>query len=562
MDRKEYDGWKRAMMRDAALHWSTIARDYPDHALAFIAGRSAEVALNNVIVERLAAKQEITSDLPQYGQALTTLLTHCGDRPEAAGWRDKLNWVRFELAGDQVTPEALQNIVAAIDSYENTPKESKRHMEYCFEALSARFKLQMKKQQWLAVLERCPDKRQKESLERELESKTDERYLLDKLSAYAEDAASLFDKTTDEDLRKTLSSTGGWAAIRAAEMLYEKGRRELSAAVKDQAIRQAQEIQKRWTGSPYAAEAEVLEILWRFESGDVRGVEKLMKVLAERPKEADRLLPAIYGVRNRYRDQVEDGITDEGRNTARYEQFAKIIYDQMKGRSDEDELRYEATVEYANALWRTGKAADAMPMWREAKRLDDLRLDKQKAQIDAQVDDWLRKVDSAAGLDDLTAVAKACVTGFETRKLFHYSDMAGQLKRYYPQAKPEDMRTLGELIQKACSAFRRLAKESLPADAKVVEGLARTHQSAGNYAQAMPLYRTLLAGLTADARNFLAIQADYCTCWLAALKADKEAMRRLVTYIRELAPEKDRKITPELRERFKQILNEAERNSK
>jgi hypothetical protein len=517
--------------------------------MAFTAAEDAAKALKNLGIAKTAAGETLTDDFyRRYRQVLTTLLGRWGDRPGVEEWHQELAWIRVRDAGDKFNPEALQDIIAAIDSFEKAAKESKRYMEDHFAALSKRMDLLIKKQRWLESLEKCKDRQQREQLTRALAAYTDEGYMVGALARYADQAALLLPKASEKEYRQMLLDSGSWAALRSAEMLREKGVRETNPQFQAEAISQVQKIQTMWKGTAPATEAEVYEILWRFERGDTEAVDKLQNVLKERPAEAERLLPAIYAIRNTSREMVKSKV--RGKYVERYERFAKIIYEQTGARPDRDQRRFDAVAKYADALLEAGKAADAMTFWQLAQKLDDLRIQEQKAKIDAEVDAWTNKVNSASGsIRILKDVASECISASKAKGV--YGRAAAQLERYLDSADNAD--ALAKMVTTACSTYRQVAKDAVPADADVIEGLARGCMQTGKFAEAMPFYQKLLQGLTEEDAAFWNLQLEYAECWLKAHKGDKEEIKRLVAYVRQIRAEN--------RPGFREILSEAGRYS-
>jgi len=539
-----------ALMRQAAEHWRTIAANYPDHPMAFAAAKNAASCLKNLGAAMTEAGAELTADFyKSYREALTTLLGRWGDREEVQKWYPDLGVVQIKEAGDKFTPEALQDILSAIDSFEKTSRSNPQYMENRFAALSKRNDLLIQKKRWTETLDRCEDAAKRDTLGRALSSCAREDYMVDVLSKYAADAAAMLSGAKDEATRERLRESGSWADVRAAELLYERGQTDANAQLQEDAIKRVQNIQQQWKDTAPAVEAEVLEILWRFERGDTGAVEKLLKVIEERPEEAKRLLGGIYLIRDTSRQMVKSGI--RGKYVGRYEQFAKIIYDQMKSRPADDDRRYEATKKYADALAEAGKNSEAMAVWQEAKQIDDARVQKETAKVDAEVGKWLDRMKEAPNsVRVLKEVAKECLQSFATRGT--YGAAAGELELYVRRS--EDPDTLYKALESACSAYSKLAKEAVPADADVIEGLARCHKTAGDYLQAMTLYEKLVTGLTNEDSRYWVIQREYCECWLNARKGDNEEMKRLATYIRQLGAQN--------RPGFGELLGEAERLSK
>ncbi|HUS47010.1 MAG TPA: hypothetical protein VM098_02740, partial [Phycisphaerae bacterium] len=553
-----------AMMQDAATHWHAIARDYPDDPRAFVAAKDAAALIKNMAIDKAKAGERLTAKdfYEKYAEVLTTLLGRWGDQPDLEEWHGQLAEVRLMLRGSRTDLAGLQDILAAISGFGKTSKDSKRYMEHRFSALDSRLGLLVKKQEWDEVLQKSTDVT--EELRSKFNGYTSAKSAEDlrvAFSEYAADAARMLKGIKEQDLsreQKELRQWGSLAALRSVVLLYDKSRRDKD----DQALKQARdqvraiETHEQWKGTAFADEATILKYLWGFELGEPGELEGLRAIMNDKEK-AEKLLPGIRKVRDDTRDEkVKPGIRgDKGEYIERYKELSRLAYERTEGQPKENAEKHSALLVYADALFEAGEADAALAKWQEAKAIDDLRVKKEGDLVDAKVDGLLRQLkDSSDSLDALAVLAKKCVDTFKEDKARAFGTAAAQLERYWPTARVDDVGTLAKAIEEACSEYRQLEKDTIAAEATVVEGLARTYRLAGRYADAKPLYERLMTVLgrprSDSDRRYWSIQREYCECWLNVLKTDKEEMKRLSAYIKQ--------IKAEGRDDFRDIVSRAQ----
>ncbi len=533
-------------VRRAAALWLGIADAHPDHPLAFAAASRAVNELSNLRKERLAADSPPGKDFEkQYFEALQALVGGWGDRPEVDAWKSELAWLKREMqkaGGENYDPTSLKLGIDAISAFEATPKSNLlRYLDDKYAALNDRHDLLEKKDRWLRGLEdsSLPEP-QRKALSDALAKLTDLDRLIADLDAYSSDALAAAQRVADEQRRETLSLRASWSALVAAEMLWNKGRRAADPQAKKRALEKVRWVKQHWQGTPEERRARLKETQWELEDGVAGAAEKLIRIIEENPKDAEYLLSEVYDQLRKTGERIEDMRVLEQRGTKQwqaaaqsYSKFARFIYDYARKEDLPEEDRYEATRRYADALAAIGDDPGALKVWLEAKAMDEDRKDEQKQQIVKQKEEWLKRLEAADGnVAGLRQLGRDVLDEFKQRGVLTVSSRALQLLRRVDRE--EDAGTLAELIARACDSYAAVAVQYLASDSVVLRGLARAYQKLGKYAEALPLWDQIRGSLKPTDPAYWDTQLQYVTCMLEVYRADKTALKGLISYIEQI----------------------------
>ena len=566
---------------EPAEMWEGLARRYPEHPQALAAGLNAIGKYQGLMPEPGAEAPAVPLFLQEdYLDVLQYVVGRWPTAPDVRkyGLQEELAWLLAEMSvGDEPTAERLENMMRAIPLFEREEPGDANFVANHRMALVNRTELYENAEQWRGVAEAVEDEEKRERLLDELDQYTGEageQALIERLGRFSEQALKLRDDAEGDRLEE-IRSSGSVAALDRAMLLYERGREHGRPADMDKALTALESLRENWPDTEAAAEARVLVILVQIEAGRATAEEleeKIDALLKEYPEEAERLLGALYRIRDKAREEVYrlKRLTQTravqrqlGQAAQRYLKFSEYIYDYLLDQEEPDPGQvYEAQAIYADALLMAGQEEEALAQYQRLRETDQAEIEKARAKIREQVAEWLERLEAARGeLERLKDLAAECAEAFAANESI--TPLTGHVRRlaagYEDQDDPE---LLAALFDRGVRDYRKQAAQAVAADATVLYGVARCQQALGRFDEALALYRRVANGLAPthpspperpELGTYWEVQLRLVRAWLSAQGGDAESMSALVTYIRQLGAEDERE--------FRDVFDEAQRRA-
>ena len=374
--------------------------------------------------------------------------------------------------------------------------------------------------------------------------------------------AGLADKTSD--WARQLTQAAAWADFTRAKLLSEQMRQESVGLI------EVETLLKKWSKVDSVV---VAASQWKIQNlVDQDKIEEASNALeaflkANKKTGAGLIQQVIEGIR-----KAIDKAETKGGNAAKlaslrksYLQLADRLYAPIRGepieiRGTVDNERLNLTQLWIDALVQNDKAADAMKLALECRRIFDKRRADQAKKIDEKYAKVIRDCKAAIGLlkpmkklvkdynDELVRLSKAPDGGdFDPKQDAKSVNMAYKAL-ISAIAKGADPGTIKRLMAAVSDGLvtgykeiiRRL-KRNIPIELTVEWNVAKCLAATGKYGDSLLIYLRLIKGTDPRAdegskRRFWRLQLEYCQTYISALGKDKERMGKLVAYIETELP--------------------------
>ena len=243
---------------------------------------------------------------------------------------------------------------------------------------------------------------------------------------------------------------------------------------------------------------------------------------------------------------------------ASYLTLARGLYDPIKGKSivverQVDAQRLKLTQLWIDALIQNDRAAEAMTLAAECRRIFNAGRDAKRKLIDAKYARVLVKCKAAIGLPAaLNSLVKGYIAALNARaKDKGYDDftptrdasavlLAQKAMNDYKGAdkdkKKRQQSTLSLELRTGYREIMRRLKNRIPVDLMVEWDIAKCYAATGKYNDSLEIYTRLIKGTNprGDAnmkRRFWRLNLEYCQTYLKALSTNKAHMAKLVLRI-------------------------------
>lgn len=318
-----------------------------------------------------------------------------------------------------------------------------------------------------------------------------------------------------------------------------------------EALTAIEQLPQRWSGVEILRRSREYAIRARLEQDDVESaVQQLHAFKTEYGQEqAEALILAMVEKLRESLGKPASGSMDAGRQAAfrrAYLEFARALYDQQQADASALE-RYNLSLLLAEALVEAGgrdHALEALALYQELAVVDGLRQERQRRDISARLDDAILSVRR-------TENNPAEVGGLEDefqRTLKHFglegweSSYRDEVHRCFDRLGAAGGTSAGaaeQCVESLLRAYDRLREQllaSVEVDANVIRGRARALMILERYAEAVPLYRRLIAGLAVEAQPDLYWQSqlEFARCLASLHRGTPDEMARLATRIVQL----------------------------
>ena len=239
-------------------------------------------------------------------------------------------------------------------------------------------------------------------------------------------------------------------------------------------------------------------------------------------------------------------------------QLAKGLYDTIKGKPIVEGAvvhaqRLKLTQLWIDALIQNDRAAEAMTLAAECRRIFNAGREAKCKIIDSKYAKVLSKCKAAIGLPAaLDNLVKGYIAELNARaKDKGYDDFnpaqdssavllaQKAIKAYKGDDKDKKRRLQSTLSLELRTGYReimRRLKSRIPVDLMVEWDIAKCYAATGKYNESLKIYARLIKGTPprGDAnmkRRFWRLNLEYCQTFLKALSEDKVQMGKLVVYI-------------------------------
>jgi hypothetical protein len=543
---------------NAAECFRTLAKRFPKHPNA----KSA--ALNAVkIAETLIADQQTAGKLVspkrrlELIESLQLLLNNWPDDPDAPRYHASLAEQAERLARSAENEEKYnQWITLAITHYERVPQDAPEYLAARFYALELRYEQLMQQPAG-------QDRQQAASALRQ------------RLVDYGRQAHDLWLQAQADTARKNdLGQWGSTAEFRAAVINYEM------LAQREPALATIRQLPDRWPQTRILQESQAFLIRKLLEQGQVAqalaqfdafqkqyGEESAQNLMEE---VVTRLQAAIVRL-----EQSGENPQQLAQFRQAYLSFAEQIY-KSKATTATGQEKYRVTLLLADALTQSGQADNArraLGLYQQLQQINQARQAEQTRRIESAINRRIEQIDQATTPAQVKQLADGLSQTLQQFDMGEWrsAQMADvkltqqQLaKADTPAGRQEWMDQARKAVRKAYQALREQLKQQVTIDATVLMGMARSYQLSGDYAQAIPLYRKLDAGLNPNdfPRLYWETQLGMVQSMLAANRNNPAELRKLVVLIRQLRTVDENMGGRRYLRRFNTVEAEAKRLSR
>lgn len=520
-------GYKPGNNRKGRDLFQQMAQDYPEHPKAFDAAKTAVMISNDL----LRIQQESQGAVPPEMRhetiaALLVLLGHWSEEPGVAEYNYDLGLQYMKLTPSAENQQELMDLLAkAAEVLPKVPESSDLYLA----AMTQNYLAQAQ----LVELREEPDTKDVESL-------------VDAMLDFADKLHRKLDEVPAEQKQK-LGDWGSQIDFQANILAYEV------LDQTDKALERMEKLPERWPATEVLRQSREYAIRVHVEKGDVaRAVEQLEQFRDKYgPEAAESLMELVV---TKLRETIQDLMAQDekspelSRFREAYLNFARQYYKQATTGTvaENTEKEYSAKLLLGDALVQSGNPEDAqkaLEMFQQLSAIIETRQDKQKQTITEYFDPFIEKVSSK----DLTAadLQKLYTTFQDALKKWDMQDWNSSYRVNIEQGmevldeSPKDETVLAQTREAFRRGFEALARElrlNVRNDANVVLGLAESHRMLGNYAEAIPLYRQLTAGMDPNEAGPMFWQAQYglLEASYEAFKDEPENMAKLVVRIKQL----------------------------
>jgi len=549
---------RRRQNLQSAGKFMELAKDFPDDRRAFDAAVYAVVSINAVVQERRDKNQVVARSLREdFIKAAQLLLGKWADAPKAVPWYFDLGWHYDKLAQMSLRAgekeAAVDYLRKAIEAFENVPSDQTVNTVTAMDYMNARH---------LALDLRVQLLRETGGDGAEVQA------LMAVLRKYADEAAAEAQRkqATDASLAKNLREWGAQAQLREAEVCHDLLDRPINAlAILDR-------IPSKWPDTLAVREGRALQIRWLVGTDTAAAIQKLDEFRKDYPPEESLNLVQLVVAQIRKRiGELEDGKTNAVELT-RYRQvylrFAEILYSRAVREDAEPERVYALRQMYADALLINGKAAEALPLFEQCAKYDQVRRARAIAKLIGPIEPHIEALKQQSGdaealkasagqymsdlaeygidpsqLDNAKAVKRS--VGLLEKAQGELADMEKADKATQDQKTQaaKSVRAaaadLGLKLNRAYSGLRRILENSIPVDAANVHGMARAHLALRQYPEAIEQYKKMVKAVDRNQhpKLYWEIQVERCQATLGGYGDKPKVMANLVTLIRQLRME-------------------------
>ena len=461
--------WVHNMKREnfeSATKFSQLAREFPDHPLAFPA---AENARNTIDTYYKQAERKAENLRRKY---IEIFEVYCGgekwrDKPDVLPWNFQLAEQYEFFCDDKARPAADKAIAKA----SNAAREAREMRARANEATNAKIKAQDAAQADLleaaaqaaqaqadevrnaaiadcirvaATYEKVPDSEtgrmaHMQARQRALQYRTHALILLPKGDeakeirikgagmilarqqlAYSDDVLQRLKKVADPEAKKHLKNWGGDARFSTAELLLRYGNGQ-SDSVKAMGI--LDEIREKWSDTTAFSRSEDLRIRQLVKGGQVdKAITALFKFLDLYPERGEALLRMVI---TEIQGEIElleghtksDLVKRYNKLVADYVKLADKLYERVKGKPLSDPQCYAITQTYAHSLMKAGKHAEALVLFLKCQAQDEAGTKQKQAAVDASLAPLRKALGEAGTYKAVSACIEKLKTFMAERKL-------------------------------------------------------------------------------------------------------------------------------------------------
>jgi len=317
---------------------------------------------------------------------------------------------------------------------------------------------------------------------------------------YSDDVLEGLKKVSDPEARKHLKNWGGDARFTAADLLLRYGNGQ---ADRTRAMAILDEIRETWSDTSAFSRSEDLRIRQLVKGGQVdKAITALFEFLRLYPDRGEVLLrmviTEIQGEIDLLRGSTKiDLVKRFKKYVADYSKLAGKLYESVKGKALSDPQCYAATLAYADSLMEAGRHAESLALFLKCQAHDEAGSKEKQAALEAKTDP-LRKALAEAGtykamsasIEKLkTFMAERQIESSASRDLANYiADVERQMRTL--KVTDEDDKLFTGRLNYAKKAVTNwidevvlLVKSSVEVKALIVLGVARANEGLAKQAK-------------------------------------------------------------------------------
>lgn len=563
----------------AAKYFLRLAKEYPNHNLAYKASRNAVISYNGVIEERLRDGKVISNEMrASYIEALEIML------------RGK--WTKSSTIARQVS-EWYYNLGQQYHALSDRTPDEAKHIELVKKAIAAYAKVPPQfygehvHAGYLALALRL-DVFEKEDIPDTVKRHQTATALKDDLLAYAgkAHADSPKKRATNQKLSKDLLRWGSNADLRAAIILFEMPTKDPArkAAEEDEALAIIAKLPAKWPGTDVAKQGKKLLIdmfLRLARAPEAKGEKYVAKAIDEllnymethSGKETMELVGDAAGLLERQIRRLRgkpDKLRELKSFQRAYYKFAGALYAPVKDQPIAK--RHEQTRTMGGAALEADHLEEALKLFGECQAYEARRHNAQRERLKRDFGNIFERLRAKEPDTDRAVklardyLRKFKEHGFDEKYAMH-PDAVRRVLEWHAEAKTgaDERKRLKELARVTDDAHKDLfdrLKRRIVLDEKILFGLARCHKGLKRYEGALKYYDLLMHAINPGKlpKLYWNATAEFLWCVRQAYGAEPETMAALVRRIDGLA--KTDKLFGGHRNRIMRIRAEAEKVAK
>lgn len=503
-----------------------LGKKFPDNKLIPQATQNAVAVFEEAVRDAAERKQSVPKEVRlSYVKALETLLSMSGDKPEIQNYFYDLGVQRQRLALVTDGNEHKENLAKAVEALAKVPPAASRYME----AHLTGFQVMRDQLQEAAAAEQ----------------KALAQGLVEKLAAYAQQARKAAESEADKAKGAQIKEWGAQAALDAAELRFD------SLDQKDAAVADAEKIPQDWPGTPAVQQAQGWVINTLVSSHDSAKMAQAIQRAKEFRKtysfkEAEALIgQVVKSIRDRIGEvrKSDRATQDLGDLQKSYLEFAGELYKSTDANAS-PESTYALRQMYADALVEGGLAKDALGLWQQCQKEDELRRAQAAKAIEEEFQKNLQAVQQVAEANELKSLAEAYLHRLDEERISRddssHARAVARTMAALAQASDGDagpqLAELRKKVMEGLTALRDHLKARVDTDVTNVLGFARCQRALGQHKEAIKLYSEVARGLDRETSGdlFWQVQEEYYGEMLEASRSDPENLRKILVSMTDL----------------------------